>query len=163
LKCAWMNYLFITIQIYKLKVIFYFIKLLPISCIQLCLIMFLFLQETNIRISFTQKQVYGIKYLQPLRELRESIFETYLIEQELKYNFSGEIYQNKRKNANQRTLEILQRLIAKDRQWGKLLPTTSKLNQVKNTWLQLGFIQQVEIKLQKGEIAVLYTDGITEV
>ncbi|MBE9226176.1 SpoIIE family protein phosphatase [Phormidium sp. LEGE 05292] len=103
----------------------------------LSLMMCLFLLETNIRIDFTQKQTYGIKYLQPLRELREAIFESYLIEQELKYNFDSEIYQNKLKNANQRTGEIFQKLINKDRQWKNVLLTTTKLNEVKSTWEQL--------------------------
>lgn len=103
----------------------------------LCIIMYLFLFETNIRISFTQKQTYGIEYLKPLRELRGGIFESYLVEQDLKYNFNSEIHHNKRREANQRTEEIFQNLIDKDRQWGKVLPSTTKVNEVKSTWEQL--------------------------
>lgn len=114
-----------------------FILITMLLALPLSLITYLFLLETNIRINFTEKQTYGIKYLQPLRELRGAIFESYLIEQELKYNFSSELYQNKRQDANQKAREILQRLIAKDRRSGNSLQTSTKLNEIKNTWLQL--------------------------
>jgi sigma-B regulation protein RsbU (phosphoserine phosphatase) len=103
----------------------------------LCIIMYLFLGETNIRINFTQKQTYGIEYLKPLRELRGAIFESYLVEQDLRFNFNSEIHHNKRREANQRTEENFQNLIDKDRQWGKVLPSTTKVNEVKSTWEQL--------------------------
>jgi sigma-B regulation protein RsbU (phosphoserine phosphatase) len=99
--------------------------------------MYLFLGETNIRINFTQKQTYGIEYLKPLRELRGAIFESYLVEQDLRFNFNSEIHHNKRREANQRTEENFQNLIDKDRQWGKVLPSTTKVNEVKSTWEQL--------------------------
>ncbi|MFB2898574.1 SpoIIE family protein phosphatase [Aerosakkonemataceae cyanobacterium BLCC-F50] len=108
-----------------------------LMALPLCIIIYLFLLETNIRINFTQKQTYGIEYLKPLRELRGAIFESYLVEQDLRYNFNSEIHQNKRKEANHRTEENLQNLIDKDRQWGKVLPSTTKVNEVKSTWEQL--------------------------
>ncbi|MFB2939312.1 PP2C family protein-serine/threonine phosphatase [Aerosakkonemataceae cyanobacterium BLCC-F154] len=114
-----------------------FILITMLLALPLSLITYLFLLETNIRINFTERQTYGIKYLQPLRELRGAIFEAYLIEQELKYNFSSEQYQNKRKDANQKASEILQMLIARDRRSRNSLQTSTKLNEIKNTWQKL--------------------------
>lgn len=102
----------------------------------LILIMYLFFLETNIRINFTEKQIYGIQYLQPLRELRGFIFDSYLIEQELKQNFYSEFNQNQRQNVNQKIREIFQTLTSKDRQWRKVLVTIN-VNEVKKTWQQL--------------------------
>ncbi|WP_413276572.1 SpoIIE family protein phosphatase [Floridanema evergladense] len=103
----------------------------------LCLIMYLLLLETNIRIDFTQKQTYGIKYLQYLRNLRSSIFENYLIEQELKYKFNSEFQRSKSREANHKTEESFQILIEKDKEWGNKLITTNDLNEIKSTWEQL--------------------------
>ena len=114
-----------------------FILITMLLALPLSLITYLFLLETNIRINFSEKQTDGIKYLQPLRELRGAIFESYLIEQELKYDFSLELSENKRQDANQKAREILQRLIAKDRRSRNSLQTSTKLNEIKNTWLQL--------------------------
>jgi len=122
---------------YQLKYPQKFILITMLLALPLSLIMYLFLLETNIRIDFTQKQTYGIKYLQPLRELRGAIFESYLIEQELKYDSNSEVAQNRRREANQRTEEYFQNLIDKDQQWADILLTTTKLNDTKSTWEQL--------------------------
>ncbi|MBD1829703.1 SpoIIE family protein phosphatase [Microcoleus vaginatus GB1-A2] len=100
--------------------------------IPLTLVMYLLISEINSRVDFSQKEIYGNKYLRPLRQLREYIPKLQLLNyQSLNANLSNS---ESRANLEAKMDANFQSLANTDRQLGKILMCTEKINKIYQDW-----------------------------
>ena len=100
--------------------------------IPLTLVMYLLISEINSRVDFSQKEIYGNKYLRPLRQLREYIPKLQLLNyQPLNTNLS---LPDTRADLEAKMDANFQSLANTDRQLGNILMSSEKFNNIYQDW-----------------------------